>query len=72
VQPRSLPFNLFMPQGRDKSKLFAAPIGFRMNGEMSQNTALAGLLSRDTQMRELAGDLQWVLLTPSSLRLTAR
>jgi len=26
-----------------------------LNGEMSQNTALAGLLSRDTQMRELAG-----------------
>src|SRR5262249_21452983 len=31
----------------------AAPIGFTLNGEMSQNTARAGLLSRDTQMREL-------------------
>src|SRR3954463_7063005 len=50
----------------------AAPIGFTLNGEMSQNTALAGLLLRDTRMRELAGDTQWVLLTPSSLRLTAR
>jgi hypothetical protein len=31
--------------------------GFRMNGEMSQNTALAGLLSCDTEVRELAGDI---------------
>jgi hypothetical protein len=35
----------------------AAPIGFRMNGELSQNTALAGLLSCDTEVRELAGDI---------------
>ena len=35
----------------------AAPIGFTVNGELSQNTALAGLLSGDTQVRELAGDI---------------
>jgi hypothetical protein len=29
----------------------------QLNGEMSQNTALAGLLSRDTHMRKLAGDI---------------
>src|SRR5438552_9670937 len=32
-------------------------LGASANGEMSQNTAPAGLLSRDTQMRELAGDI---------------
>jgi len=35
----------------------AAPNGLRMNGEMSQNTALAGLLSCDIEVRAFAGDL---------------
>jgi hypothetical protein len=30
---------------------------YASNSAMSQNTTLAGLLSRDTQMHELAGDI---------------
>jgi hypothetical protein len=35
----------------------AAPIGFTVNGELSQNTALAGLLSSHTRMHKFAGDM---------------
>lgn len=33
-------------------------LGASANGELSQNTALAGLLSSDMYMRELAGDIR--------------
>jgi hypothetical protein len=44
----------FTPAAVDR---VAAPIGFILNGEMSQNIVLAGLLSRGTHVRELAGDI---------------
>ena len=42
-----------------KGSAFGASAGVAPaeNGEMSQNTVLAGLLSRDTQMRQFAGDI---------------